>query len=99
MDRCVGGKQLDGREGRWNFGRKTRKPTMGRRRVRETFRNNGSTSNRLWERGGDGRGPDAGSAMSVARESAGHRSTVVLHLPREISGDNETPVNGRPRWR
>jgi len=68
---------------------------MGRRRTRETFRNNGPTSARLREGGGDGRGPDA-----EARDSAGHRSAaVVLHLPREIGGDYETPVNGRPLWR
>lgn len=92
-DRWVGG-----REGRWNFGQKTRKPTMGRRRTRETFRNNGTTSGRLREGGGDG--PDAGGAVSVERDSAGHCSVaVVLHLPREIGGDDETPVNGQPLWR
>lgn len=77
----------------------------GQRRVRDIraklFQSGGATSGRPREGGGDGHGPDAGGAVFVARESMGHGTRQLRYnLPREIvGGDDETPVNGRPRWR
>lgn len=46
--------------------------------------------------GGDGHGPDAGGAGVCGTPCL----AVALHLPWEIVGDDdETPVNGQPRWR